>query len=100
MLQKKAPMKAICFSIPLFILPTLQAAKAPAPALEKPKATKRSKASKRASFNVFQDESFIFSDFRNRSFDVPAANTRPAQFQEAYNPWNEDAARAKAAFDY
>ena len=92
-------MKAIAL-IPMFILPTLHAAKNKTSKLEQPKAVQKAKTSQKASFNAFRDDSFFFSDFRSRAFDSKPADNRADRFPEAYNPWNEDAARAKAAFDY
>lgn len=91
-------MKAIAL-IPMFILPTLHAAKNATPALEQPKAAQTNTPQK-ASFNAFRDDSFLFSDFRSRAFESKPADNRADRFPEAYNPWNEDAARTKAAFSY
>lgn len=82
------------------ILPTLHAAKNTTPKLEQPKAVQKAKTPQKTSFNAFRDDSFLFSDFRSRAFESKSADNRADRFPEAYNPWNEDAARTKAAFDY
>lgn len=91
-------MKTVCL-IPMFILPTLHAAKNPTTKLEQPKAVQKAKTPQKASFNAFRDDSSSFSDLRIRAFESKPANNRSDRFLEAYNPWNEDAARSKAAFN-
>ena len=91
-------MKAIAL-IPMFILPTLHAAKNKTSKLEQPKAVQKAKTSQKASFNAFRGDRSPF-DSRNRAFENEPMNDRADRFPEAYNPWIEDAARAKAAFDY
>ncbi len=90
--------------IPLFVLPTflptVHAAKNSTPKLEQPKAVQKAKTPQKAPFNAFRDDSFLFSDFRSRAFESKPADNRADRFPEAYNPWNEDAARTKAAFSY
>lgn len=95
----KIPRLVSLFVLPT-ILPTLHAAKNSTPKLEQPKAVRKAKTPAKASFNAFRDDSFLFSDFRSRAFESKPANDRADRFPEAYNPWNEDAARAKAAFSY
>ena len=95
-------MKAIALipvSVLSTILPTLHAAKNTTPKLEQPKAVKKEKTPQ-TSFNAFRDDSFLFSEFRNPAFKEKPADNRADRFPEAYNPWKEDAARAKAAFSY
>ena len=92
-------MKTLCL-IPMLILPTLHAAKNTTPKLEQPKAVQKAKTLAKAPFSAFRDDSFLFSDFRSRAFESKPSDNRADRFPEAYNHWNEDAARTKAAFSY
>lgn len=96
-------MKAIALipvSVLSTVLPALHAAKNPTSKLEQPKAVQKAKTPQKASFNAFQNDSSLFSDFRSRAFESKPADNRTDRFPEAYNPWKEDAAHTKAAFSY
>ena len=88
------------YLVPLFILPTLHAAKKSTPALEQPKVVQKAKVPKKPRFNAFQDDSFIFADRQTNAFESQSTDSRPVPFPEDYNQWNENTSLNKAAFDY